>query len=239
LEQVVNAGMGGRGAGSLESIIQKLQEINSNTRQYKSSVDEMERWNQEMQTNYVFENPFTRYSMESLRVGWETLLTQINRTINECENQILTRDSKGIKEEQLNEFRGSFNHFDKSHGGLDQEELKSCLISIGYNIRPGRDGDMELTRIMGLLDPNRTGRIVFDAFLDFMTRETMDTDTVEQIIESFRVLANGKPFISAQELSHELPHDQAEYCMRRMPQITVDSYDYVQFSQTLYGQSDL
>ena len=30
------------------------------------------------------------------------------------ENQILTRDCKGITQEQLNEFRASFNHFDKS-----------------------------------------------------------------------------------------------------------------------------
>lgn len=48
----------------------------------------MERINQEMQENFVFENRATRYSMESLRVGWESLLTSINRTINECENQV-------------------------------------------------------------------------------------------------------------------------------------------------------
>lgn len=52
--------------------------------------------------------------METLRVGWEQLLTSINRTINEVENQILTRDSKGISQEQLTEFRSSFNHFDKN-----------------------------------------------------------------------------------------------------------------------------
>ena len=49
------------------------------------------------------------------------------------------RDSKGITEEQLNEYRASFNHFDKDRQGLDQEQLKSCLISIGYNIRPGKE----------------------------------------------------------------------------------------------------
>lgn len=49
------------------------------------------------------------------------------------------RDSKGIKEEQLNECRASFNHFDKQRSGLDSEELKACLISVGYNIRPGRE----------------------------------------------------------------------------------------------------
>jgi len=46
-------------------------------------------------------------------VGWEQLLTTIARTINEVENQILTRDAKGISQEQLNEFRASFNHFDR------------------------------------------------------------------------------------------------------------------------------
>jgi len=39
--------------------------------------------------------------METLRVGWEQLVTSVNRTINEVENQILTRDSKGITQEQV------------------------------------------------------------------------------------------------------------------------------------------
>lgn len=56
---------------------------------YKGNLDELEKINQEMQENYVFESRAARYSMESLRVGWESLLTSINRTINECENQVL------------------------------------------------------------------------------------------------------------------------------------------------------
>ncbi len=44
---------------------------------------------QDLQENYVFENRLTRYSMESMRVGWETLITSINKTINELENQVL------------------------------------------------------------------------------------------------------------------------------------------------------
>lgn len=52
-------------------------------------------------------------SLQHLRVGWEQLLTTIARTINEVENQILTRDAKGISQEQLYEYRSSFNHFDK------------------------------------------------------------------------------------------------------------------------------
>lgn len=51
-------------------------------------------------------------------MGWEQLLTSIARTINEVENQILTRDAKGLSQEQLNEFRASFNHFDRVSRGL-------------------------------------------------------------------------------------------------------------------------
>lgn len=105
----------------------------------------------------------------------------------------MTRDSKGITQEQLNEFRGSFNHFDKNRTGrLTPDELKSCLVSVGYNIRNDRQGDSDFRRIMTIVDPNNTGYVTFDAFLDFMTRESTDTDTAEQIIDSFRILANDK-----------------------------------------------
>jgi actinin alpha len=101
---------------------------------------------------------------------------------------------------------------------------------------------MEMHRILSILDPNHTNRVAFDAFLDFMTRETMDTDTVEQIIESFRVLAAGKPFITGDELRRELPPDQAEYCMSKMPPFrggAAGALDYTAFSHQLYGQTDL
>ncbi|MGH0187027.1 UNVERIFIED_CONTAM: hypothetical protein FKN15_022427 [Acipenser sinensis] len=93
--------------------------------------------------------------MEHLRVGWEQLLTTIARTINEIENQILTRDAKGISQEQLHEFRASFNHFDKDHSGaLGQEEFKACLISLGYNVentKQKRTGMMDTDDFRALL----------------------------------------------------------------------------------------
>uniref|UniRef100_A0A6F7Q068 Alpha-actinin, sarcomeric n=1 Tax=Haemonchus contortus TaxID=6289 RepID=A0A6F7Q068_HAECO len=237
LERVLAIGLGGR--GRLEDAIHQLRGIHQDALNYKPNLDELERIHQEMQENFVFENRKSRYSMESLRVGWESLITSINRTINELENQILLRDSKGISEEQINEYRASFNHFDKDRQGLDPEQLRACLISIGYNIRPGREGDADLHRILSHVDPNRMGRVPFDAFLDFMTLETADSDTVEQMIDSFRILAAGKPFITGEELRRELPPDQAAYCMQRMapchdPQAPPGSFDYVTFSRSLY-----
>jgi len=43
-----------------------------------------------------------------------------------------------------------------------------------------------------VVDPNNSGFVTFDSFLDFMTREATDTDTAEQVIDSFRILAADK-----------------------------------------------
>lgn len=118
---------------------------------------------------------------------------QSNSSNFQVENQILTRDSKGITQEQLTEFRSSFNHFDKNKTGrLAPEEFKSCLVSIGYSIGKDRQGELDFQRILAVVDPNSTGFVHFDAFLDFMTRENTDTDTAEQVIDSFRILASDK-----------------------------------------------
>lgn len=45
---------------------------------------------------------------------------------------------------------------------------------------------------MTLVDPNNTGVVTFQAFIDFMTRETAETDTAEQVMASFRILASDK-----------------------------------------------
>ncbi|XP_052058646.1 alpha-actinin-like isoform X2 [Mytilus californianus] len=243
LDGVASIGVAAR--TSLEEQLNKLRQFEKATEQYRVHMDELERYNEEVQESLIFENRYTHYTMETLRVGWEQLLTAIARNINEVENQILTRDSKGISEEQMNEFRVSFNHFDKNRSRrLEPKEFKACLVSLGYNIRDDRQGDADFQRIMSIVDPNNSGYVTFEAFLDFMTRETADTDTAEQVMQSFKILAGDKPFITAQILRQELPPDQAEYCIQRMAPYTgrdavPGALDYMSFSTALYGESDL
>jgi len=230
--------------GTLESKLQQLNTHEQELAQFARNIDELEKINQDVQEEMIFENRHTPYTMETLRVGWEQLITSIARAKNEVENQILTRDSKGISEEQMNDFRRSFYYFDKNHTNrLDAKEFRACLISLGYNIKEG-DYDPEFQRLMASVDPNHTGYVTFDLFLDFMTRETTDTDTAEQIMQSFRILAGDKPYITAEILHRELPPEQAEYCISRMttysgPEGMPGALDYRSFSTALYGESDL
>lgn len=71
------------------------------------------------------------------------------------------------------------------------KSIQKQILS-GYNIRSDRQGEADFRRINNIVDPNNTGYVAFDTFLDFMTRETTDSDTAEQIIDSFRILASDK-----------------------------------------------
>ncbi|KAJ8414536.1 hypothetical protein AAFF_G00037380 [Aldrovandia affinis] len=231
--------------GTLEDQLTHLRQYEQKIIEYKPNIDQLEGDHQLIQEALIFDNKYTAYTMEHLRVGWEQLLTTIARTVNEIENQILTRDAKGISQEQLHEYRTSFNHFDKDHSGaLMAEEFKACLISLGYDVENNKQGDAEFARIMGIVDPNSSGAVTFQAFIDFMSRETTDTDTADQVIASFKILAGDKNYILAEELRRELPPDQAEYCIARMapysgPDAAPGALDYMSFSTALYGESDL
>ncbi|KAK2168380.1 hypothetical protein LSH36_17g06012 [Paralvinella palmiformis] len=235
LDAVASIGMQ---KGKLEEHLNKLRGIEREVNAFRPNMDELEKYNEEVQEAMIFENKHTPYSMETLRVGWEQLLTSVARNVNEVENQ-------GISNEQMEEFRKSFFHFDKSRSRrLEPKEFKACLISLGYNIRDDHQGEADFQRIMSIVDPNHLGYVTFDAFLDFMTREATDNDTAEQVMQSFRILAGDKPYITADILRRELPPDQAEYCISRMAPYTglgavPGALDYSSFSTALYGESDL
>merc|ERR1719276_842520 len=226
--------------GTLEQQIQKLKSYQTAVEGYRPKVEELAHHHQEIQEALVFDNPHTNYTMEHIHVGMEHLRTTISRTINEIENQIMMRDAKGLTAEQMNEFRASFNHFDrKKKGYLEPDDFAAVLISMGYQL-----GEAEFQRILAIVDPTGTGQVTFRSFIEFMTRETTDNDTAEQVIESFRVLAGDKPYILEEELKRELPPDQADYCIQRMSpfrgaDVPAGALDYESFSTALYGESDL
>lgn len=68
----------------------------------------------------------------------------------------------------------------------------SVWVNLCFSCGGGFQGDAEFARIMGIVDPNNSGAVTFQAFIDFMSRETTDTDTADQVIASFKILAADK-----------------------------------------------
>ncbi|TGZ68819.1 hypothetical protein CRM22_004078 [Opisthorchis felineus] len=232
---------------ALEQQLSQLQKYDEDLEAWKPNMAELERCMQLVQEARITYNPHTRYTMDTLRIGWEQLRTNLKRAQNEIENQILARDSRGVSEKQIDECRRCFNHFDRQRTRrLEPLDFRACLLSLGYNIPNNAQGEADFLRIMKSVDPNGTGFITFDAFMHFMTSHTQEGDNAEQMVQSFRMLAGDTPYITSEQLRRELPPEEAEYCINRMKAYNgpaavngQDALDYTAFATALYGESEL
>ena len=68
--------------------------------------------------------------------------------------------------------------------------------------------------IWAAIDPNETGFVTFEAFVDFMTKETVDQDTSEQVMNSFKILAGEKVYTCTHYM--QLYHYQCVLRTRRL-----------------------
>lgn len=66
------------------------------------------------------------------------------------------------------------------------------LLSLSPPAPPLQVNDPVFDKIWADNDPNETGYITFEGFVDFMTRETVDQDTADQVMNSFKILAGDK-----------------------------------------------
>ncbi|CAH8611714.1 unnamed protein product [Dicrocoelium dendriticum] len=192
------------GRGTLEEQRDQLRKLESELSTHQRVLDALEQCSQALEDAYVFDNPYTTLSMPTLRVAWDQLFTSLHHSVNLIENQILTRDSKGLTADQMTDLRTCFRHFDRNDTGrLEPHEFRACLVSLGHSFGDDRSGDSDFSRVMQQVDPGRKGFVTFDAFLNFMTRENADEDTAEQIIQSFKVVAGDKAIFDPAQLVYQ------------------------------------
>lgn len=199
----------------MEEQLEAIKAFQEQTAAYQPEIDATEAANQALEAAIVFDNPHTQYSMESLRSSWALLLSSTNRAVNETQNQILIRDSKGLSETQLAEYRQSFGHFDKvgpilivvstsiqscecvyclqdKSGQLDKNEFRACLLSLGYKLGNDPTADPVYEKIWEDIDANESGYVSFEEFINFMSKEMVDEDSADQVMASFKILAGEK-----------------------------------------------
>ena len=170
------------------------------------------------------------------------------RMQHNLEQQIQARNQSGVTEQSLREFSMMFKHFDREKTGkLDHDQFKSCLRALGYDlpmVEPGQK-DVIFENILDIVDPNRDGFVNLQDYMAFMiSRETDNISSVEDVINAFKALTeNGdRPYITSEELNVNLPHDQADYCMRKMNPFKdktgreiFNAFDYEEFTHSLFS----
>jgi len=179
----------------------------------------------------VTDNPHTTLSAGQLKSEYESLLDATTAKQKLVGQEIAKKSDSGVSPEQINEFREVFNHFDKNKDAtLQNFELKACLNSLGDD--PSEDELNALfTKYAGGAD-----KISFDQFTTLMTDRAKDSDTADSILESFKVIAGDKDFVTQSDLAAVMQPDQVEYLVANMPKSDLEdgAFDYKKWVQIAY-----
>ncbi|KAI9270372.1 calmodulin [Phascolomyces articulosus] len=105
--------------------------------------------------------------------------------------------SDQLTSEQIEEYRASFQQFDKDNNGtIDAKELGGVMRSLNMSV-----SETEVKSMIRELDADGSGSIDFEEFLSMLTRTKSNVDTQQELLETFKVFdKNNDGTISANEL---------------------------------------
>jgi len=141
------------------------------------------------------ENPYTDFTLEELLLLLEMVKNGLKKKKQAIQNQLSASGQSSLSEDQINEFKDAFKHFDKDRSGaLDRLEFKACLQTLGQTYTDDAFNELFVRLARG------GDRIQMDAFVEYMISLYEDTDDAPQIKQSFKVLANDKHVIATMDL---------------------------------------
>jgi len=175
------------------------------------------------------ENPYTDFTLEELMLLSDGVRNVLKKKKQAIQNQLAEGNPSALTEEQIEEFKDAFRHFDKDKSGaLDKLEFKAVLQTLGqtYNDEAFNNLFLKLA--------NGGERINMDAFVQYMISLFEDTDDAVQIKASFKVLANDKSDVSRHDLRvPPLADNEINYLASRMKGGD-DAFDYNGYTDSIF-----
>ncbi|KAF2484546.1 alpha-actin-like proteinin [Neohortaea acidophila] len=188
----------------------------------------------------IEENDFTTYTYDELAYELSLVKSSVQKKLAFLDNQLVARNMTNLTPIQLEEFESVFRHFDRDvSNSLQELEFSAALASLGlvYDEEEMHDRFVEVA--------GRGGSVSFEQFIRFMVDVTEDQNTAEQVFESFREVADGKPYVTELDLTHSLiPDDVVQQLVESMPphkgpdlqqDRNIPKYDYRAFMERYMG----
>jgi len=235
------------GSGTLEEQFDALCHKANEIRARRGDLKKIEELGAILEEHLILDNRYTEHSTVGLAQQWDQLDQLAMRMQHNLKQQIQARNQSGVSEDSLKEFSMMFKHFDKDKSGkLNQQEFKSCLRALGYDLPMVEEGqpDPEFEEILNVVDPNRDGYVSLQEYIAFMiSKETENVQSYEEIENAFRAItASERPYVTKDELYTNLTKEMADYCVQRMKPYTdpktghavTGALDYVDFTRKLF-----
>ncbi|KIW27571.1 uncharacterized protein PV07_07300 [Cladophialophora immunda] len=241
--------------GDVEDQLDHAQRLSANLGPLEQYLEGIAILDEKCQEANIDENDYTTYTYDELLYELSLVRTSVQKKLTFLENQMVARNMTNLTPIQLEEFESVFRHFDRDGTNtLTELEFSAALASLGlvYDEQEMHEKFLEVchTGIDPSMSPisrrQRESRGVgFEQFIRFMVAVTEDQNSAEQVFQSFREVADGKPYVTEMDLRHSLiPDDLIEDLLQSMPEHTgpdmeadrdVPKYDYITFMQGMIG----
>ena len=135
----------------------------------------------------IEENDYTTYTYDELEYELGLVKSSVQKKLAFLENQQVARNMTNLTPIQLEEFESVFRHFDREGtNSLRENDFSGALASLGLVYDPSEMHDQFLDCSGG------RQFVTFEQFIRFMVDVTEDQNTAEQVLTSFREVADGK-----------------------------------------------
>lgn len=226
--------------GDVEDQLEHTQQISQHLPPLDQYLEVIAKLDKQCEQANIEENDYTTYTYEELVYELSLVRSSVQKKLVFLENQMVARNMTNLTPMQLEEFESVFRHFDRDvSNSLQELEFSAALASLGLVY----DEDEMHERFLEVA--GRGGSVSFEQFIRFMVDVTEDQNTAEQVFESFREVADGKPYVTELDLTHSLiPEEIVQELMESMPahrgpdlkeDRDLPKYDYVQFMRKYMG----
>ncbi|KAF2152961.1 alpha-actin-like proteinin [Myriangium duriaei CBS 260.36] len=233
--------------GDVEDQLKHTQKISESLPPLDEYLGLIEDLDTQCQQANIEENDFTTYTYDELSYELGLVRSSVHKKLAFLENQMVARNMTNLTPIQLEEFESVFRHFDRDGSNSLQElEFSAALASLGlvYDEAEMHERFTEVSSTSG----GPAGTVSFEQFIRFMVDVTEDQNTAEQVFESFREVADGKPYVTELDLRHSLiPDELISDLIKSMPEHRgpdlqedrgMPKYDYVSFMERFAGDAD-
>lgn len=189
--------------GDVEDQLHHVRKLSDNLPPLDRYLDTIASLDEKCQEANIEENDFTTYTYDELSYELGLVKTSVQKKLAFLENQMVARNMTNLTPIQLEEFESVFRHFDRDDtNSLHELEFSAALASLGLVFSEDEMHDYFLETSSG------RDYVTFEQFIRFMVDVTEDQNTAEQVFQSFREVADGKPYVTEMDLRHSLVPDE-------------------------------
>ncbi|XP_028611071.1 spectrin alpha chain, erythrocytic 1 isoform X2 [Grammomys surdaster] len=229
--------------GTLESQLEANKRKQKEIQAMKRHLSKIEDLGDSMEEALILD---IKYSTIGLAQQWDQLHQLGMRMQHNLEQQIQAKDTIGVSEETLKEFSTTYKHFDENlTGRLTHKEFRSCLRGLNYYLPMVEEGEPEpkFEKFLNAVDPGRKGYVSLEDYTSFLIdKESENIKTSDDIESAFQALAEGKAYITKEDMKQALTPEQVSFCTIHMQQYMDPrgrsqpaGYDYVGFTNSFFG----